>query len=83
MNRFFIEADLHVDTQLLLTESVFHHWVRVLRAQLNDQAVFFNGQGGEYHVRLIEINKKMPLYKSRHLMQLIVAHALKPCLGRS
>ncbi len=40
MNRFFIEADLHVDTQLLLTESVFHHWVRVLRAQLNDQAVF-------------------------------------------
>ncbi|WP_288433912.1 16S rRNA (uracil(1498)-N(3))-methyltransferase [uncultured Acinetobacter sp.] len=58
MNRFFIEADLHVDTQLLLTESVFHHWVRVLRAQLNDQAVFFNGQGGEYHVRLIEINKK-------------------------
>lgn len=58
MNRFYIEADLSVNTDTLLTESVFHHWVRVLRAQVNDCAIFFNGQGGEYQVTLQEINKK-------------------------
>ena len=57
-NRFFIEASLTVDQSIELTEVVFHHWVRVLRAKLNDQAILFNGQGGEYLVELTEINKK-------------------------
>lgn len=57
-NRFFIEASLTVGQPIELTEVVFHHWVRVLRAKLNDQAILFNGQGGEYLVELTEINKK-------------------------
>lgn len=57
-NRFYIEATLNVGERLMLTETVFHHWVRVLRAQLNQQAILFNGQGGEYLVELDEINKK-------------------------
>ena len=57
-NRFFIEATLTVGQSLELTEVVFHHWVRVLRAKLNEQAILFNGQGGEYLVELTEINKK-------------------------
>lgn len=57
-NRFFIEASLTVGQSIELTEVVFHHWVRVLRAKLNDQAILFNGQGGEYLVELTEINKK-------------------------
>ncbi|MFI8142384.1 RNA methyltransferase PUA domain-containing protein, partial [Acinetobacter baumannii] len=47
MNRFFIETELTVGSTIQLTESVFHHWVRVLRAQLQEQAILFNGQGGE------------------------------------
>jgi len=58
MNRFFIETELTVDSTIQLTESVFHHWVRVLRAQLQEQAILFNGQGGEYLATLTEINKK-------------------------
>ncbi|MEF9956347.1 MAG: 16S rRNA (uracil(1498)-N(3))-methyltransferase [Acinetobacter sp.] len=58
MNRFYIEAELNVGRTLELTESVFHHWVRVLRAKEQEQAIFFNGQGGEYLVTLTEINKK-------------------------
>ena len=58
MPRFYIEADLAVDTQIELTETVFHHWCKVLRAQVGDQATFFNGQGGEYHVELTEVAKK-------------------------
>ncbi|MCL6242816.1 16S rRNA (uracil(1498)-N(3))-methyltransferase [Acinetobacter amyesii] len=58
MPRFYIEADLTVDTTVELTETVFHHWVKVLRAQVGETATLFNGQGGEYHVELIEIAKK-------------------------
>ena len=29
MPRFYIEAELAVDTQVELTETVFHHWVKV------------------------------------------------------
>ncbi|WP_180156118.1 16S rRNA (uracil(1498)-N(3))-methyltransferase [Acinetobacter sp. YH12045] len=58
MPRFYIEADLTVDTTVKLTETVFHHWVKVLRAQVGETATLFNGQGGEYHVELVEIAKK-------------------------
>ena len=58
MPRFFIEADLTVNANIDLTETVFHHWCKVLRAQVGEKAIFFNGQGGEYQVTLIEVNKK-------------------------
>lgn len=58
MTRFYIDADLTVDETLPLSETVFHHWVRVLRAQVGDQATLFNGQGGEYQVTLTEVSKK-------------------------
>ena len=58
MPRFYIETDLAVDTTVELTETVFHHWVKVLRAKLDETATLFNGRGGEYLVTLTEINKK-------------------------
>ncbi|MEQ1104691.1 16S rRNA (uracil(1498)-N(3))-methyltransferase [Acinetobacter ursingii] len=58
MNRFYIETELDINQSIELTESVFHHWVRVLRAKEQEQAIFFNGKGGEYLVTLTEINKK-------------------------
>ncbi|GAA5182983.1 16S rRNA (uracil(1498)-N(3))-methyltransferase [Acinetobacter kookii] len=58
MPRFYIEADLAVDMHVELTETVFHHWVKVLRAQAGEKATLFNGQGGEYEVTLIEVAKK-------------------------
>ena len=58
MPRFFIEADLAVNTQIELTETVFHHWVKVLRAKVGESATLFNGQGGEYEVTLTEVLKK-------------------------
>jgi 16S rRNA (uracil1498-N3)-methyltransferase len=58
MPRFYIEADLAVDMHVELTETVFHHWVKVLRAQVGEKATLFNGQGGEYEVTLVEVAKK-------------------------
>lgn len=53
-----MQADLAVNTQVELTETVFHHWVKVLRAKVGEVATLFNGQGGEYTATLLEINKK-------------------------
>ena len=58
MPRFFIEADLNVDTTVELTETVFHHWGKVLRAHAGEAGTLFNGQGGEYEVTLTEVAKK-------------------------
>ena len=66
MNRFYIETELNTGNSIELTESVFHHWVRVLRAKELDQAIFFNGKGGEYRVTLTEINKKNAFVSADH-----------------
>ncbi|KAA8734848.1 16S rRNA (uracil(1498)-N(3))-methyltransferase [Acinetobacter qingfengensis] len=58
MNRFYMDAALTIHDHVILSETVFHHWCRVLRGKIDDQAILFNGQGGEYLVRLIDINKK-------------------------
>ncbi len=41
-----------------LTESIVHHWCRVLRANIGDQGTLFDGFGGEYQVQLQAISKK-------------------------
>ncbi|MFC3170991.1 16S rRNA (uracil(1498)-N(3))-methyltransferase [Acinetobacter vivianii] len=64
MNRFYIETELNTGNTVELTESVFHHWVRVLRAKEQEQAIFFNGKGGEYVVTLTQINKKKNAFVS-------------------
>lgn len=66
MSRFFIDVQLELGVNLQLTEQVFHHWVKVLRAQLGDSATLFNGQGGEYQVTLVEINKKTAMVSVDH-----------------
>lgn len=63
MPRFYIETDLTVDVNVQLTETVFHHWVKVLRAQVGEKAILFNGQGGEYDAELIEVSKKSATVK--------------------
>ncbi len=56
--RFFVDQPLQVGQSLTLPEAVAHHWLTVLRAQVGDQAVLFNGQGGEYAVQLLDVHKK-------------------------
>ncbi|WP_230660246.1 16S rRNA (uracil(1498)-N(3))-methyltransferase [Psychrobacter sp. I-STPA10] len=46
------------DALITLTEDIFHHWCRVLRAKEGDKAIFFDGHGGEYTVQLQQIEKK-------------------------
>ena len=63
MRRFFYNQPnlLQVGSTVPLTEDIFHHWCKVLRASVDEQALFFDGQGGEYTVTLTDVTKKQAL----------------------
>lgn len=63
MRRFFYNQPngLQVGKTLPVTEDIFHHWCKVLRANIGEQAVFFDGLAGEYMVTLTEVTKKQAL----------------------
>lgn len=82
MNRFYIETELNTGNTIELTESVFHHWVRVLRAKVQEQAIFFNGKGGEYRVTLTEINKKNAFVSIDHFEAIDRTAPFKVILGQ-
>lgn len=58
MRRFYTDQPLQLHSHVTLCDKSYHHWVRVLRAKTGDQAVLFNGNGGEYHATLTSISKK-------------------------
>ena len=82
MNRFYIETELNTGNTIELTESVFHHWVRVLRAKVQEKAIFFNGKGGEYRVTLTEINKKNAFVSVDHFEEIDRTAPFKVILGQ-
>ena len=51
-------GDLPLGSHVELPESIVHHWCRVLRANIGDQGILFDGFGGEYKVELKAISKK-------------------------
>lgn len=59
MRRFFYPTPnlITVGTDFVLSDDNYQHWCKVLRAKVGDEAVFFDGTGGEYKVRLDTINK--------------------------
>ena len=57
MPRFFCSSDLQIGTTVELPDAVAHH-CQVLRLQIGDQVVLFNGTGGSYVASLCTIEKK-------------------------
>ena len=51
-------STLPIGASVELTESIVHHWCRVLRANNGDTGILFDGFGGEYQVQLNSISKK-------------------------
>ncbi len=70
MRRFFYNSyqqkrlnEYPLQEVICLTADIHHHWCRVLRAKVSDQALLFDGFGGEYLVELVEITKKSSLVR--------------------
>lgn len=61
MRRFYFDTSnvLQVGKTITLTDTIYHHWCKVLRANVGEQAIFFDGNGGEYRVTLTDISKKL------------------------
>ena len=51
-------SSLPISADIELTETITHHWCRVLRANIGDKGLLFDGFGGEYQVQLKTISKK-------------------------
>lgn len=51
-------SSLAIGASIALTDNIVHHWCRVLRANVGDKGILFDGFGGEYQVQLHEISKK-------------------------
>ena len=56
--RFYCPCLLTVEQSLTLPEEVFRHAIQVLRLQVGESLLLFNGEGGEYLANLTEINKR-------------------------
>lgn len=61
-------STLAIGASIELTENIVHHWCRVLRANIGDQGILFDGFGGEYQVALQTISKK-------HATAILLAHS--------
>lgn len=58
MRRFYHSSALIAGTSFALPSNIYHHWVTVLRASVGDQAILFDGHGGEYVAELVQTDKK-------------------------
>lgn len=56
--RSYIDAPLDVGRQVDLGEQASSHLVRVLRRQIGDSVVLFNGDGHDYRAKLVSVAKK-------------------------
>jgi 16S rRNA (uracil1498-N3)-methyltransferase len=57
MPRFYCPQPLHAGATVDLPEAVAHH-LHVVRQQPGDELVLFDGSGGQYRARLLEIGKR-------------------------
>lgn len=51
-------SQLAIGSQLNLTDDIYHHWCRVLRAKVGEQSLIFDGLGGQSIIELESIDKK-------------------------
>lgn len=57
--RVFIPIELSAGARVVLPEQAAQHIIKVLRLRLGAALTLFNGQGGEYGGKLIEIHRKI------------------------
>ena len=58
VTRLHVESPLGVGNRVTLPEAVAGHLLRVLRAQVGDACVLFNGDGNDYDARIIASGKR-------------------------
>ncbi|MGN6667144.1 MAG: 16S rRNA (uracil(1498)-N(3))-methyltransferase [Trinickia sp.] len=68
MPRFFVDSNLAPGDVVALPDEVARH-VQVLRLAAGDSLTLFNGQGGQYEARLVELGRRSALAEIGAFMQ--------------
>lgn len=58
MPRFYDPQPFSADVAVSLSAAPAHHAARVLRLAVGDEVTLFNGEGGEWQVRLTQVDRK-------------------------
>ena len=58
MPRIYLSQPLKINSIIVLLQDIAHHLQHVLRLKVNDEIIVFNGEGGEFKARIVEVNKK-------------------------
>ncbi len=74
--------DLKVGTTIALNREAANHLVRVLRLQLNDPLILFNGRGGEFAATIVAINKHEVSVKIERFVAKEVESPIQLSLGQ-
>ena len=61
VNRIYHPEPLHVGQLVTLGAEASHHLSRVLRCQINEQVILFNGSGNEFAGHIAEMSKRVVL----------------------
>ena len=56
--RSYIPEKIHVGQELILSELASNHLVRVLRLEVDDTCVLFNGDGFDYRAKIVSVAKR-------------------------
>ena len=56
--RLFVKIDLHIDVQVEIRAGQFHYLKNVMRLGLGARFLLFNGQDGEFLVKIVNVNKR-------------------------
>ena len=57
-SRFYQASDLKIGNELALSTVNHRHAIQVLRLKTDDPLIIFNGKGGEFLARLIDVDKR-------------------------
>lgn len=58
ISRFYQASDLKIASEVALSEVNHRHAIQVLRLKTDDFLIVFNGKGGEFLARLIDVKKR-------------------------
>ena len=59
--RLFVDVDLNENAEVVLTDNQHHYLAHVMRGQIGDNVLLFNGKDGEWKAVVSEISKKKTL----------------------
>ncbi len=87
ISRFYQQSEMIIGNELELSTTNHRHAVQVLRLKLEQTLILFNGEGGEYHAKLIDSSKRSsrvilesfnPINRESHLSTTLVLAMIKP-----